>query len=95
MRLNRYRVWNTKKSRWEWRWRLIHRNGRILAHGGQAYSRLTDLRKVTDHLFPWSIAASARPGSVRTRRARPRGCTCLPRALVRYGHASGCPWRKR
>lgn len=54
MHLKRYRVWSTKKSRWEWRWRLVHRNGRILANGGQAYSRLTDLRRVTDRLFPWS-----------------------------------------
>lgn len=85
MRLNRYRVWNTKKSRWEWRWRLIHRNGRILAHGGQAYSRLTDLRKVTDRLFPWSAPT-------RKTHARPRGCTC-PRASD--AHRPGCPWRKR
>ncbi|MXR21554.1 HVO_2922 family protein [Halobacterium bonnevillei] len=32
----------------EWRWRLVHRNGNILADGGQGYSRRRDARRATD-----------------------------------------------
>nr|WP_233357312.1 DUF1508 domain-containing protein [Halococcoides cellulosivorans] len=34
----------------EWRWRLVHRNGEILADGGQGYSRRNDANRAVDRL---------------------------------------------
>ncbi|WP_181684749.1 DUF1508 domain-containing protein [Halorhabdus salina] len=34
----------------EWRWRLVHRNGNILADGGEGYSRYHDARRAVDRI---------------------------------------------
>jgi uncharacterized protein YegP (UPF0339 family) len=34
----------------EWRWRLVHKNGNILADSGQGYSRRRDARRAVDRL---------------------------------------------
>ncbi|MFB6220666.1 MAG: DUF1508 domain-containing protein [Halolamina sp.] len=34
----------------KWRWRLLHRNGNILADGGQGYSRRRDARRAVDRI---------------------------------------------
>jgi len=34
----------------EWRWRLVHRNGNILADSGEGYSRRNDARRAADRL---------------------------------------------
>jgi uncharacterized protein YegP (UPF0339 family) len=34
----------------EWRWRLVHRNGNILADGGEGYSRRHDAARAVDRL---------------------------------------------
>ncbi|WP_353633836.1 HVO_2922 family protein [Halobacterium sp. NMX12-1] len=34
----------------EWRWRLVHKNGNILADGGEGYSRRRDARRAVDRL---------------------------------------------
>ncbi len=34
----------------EWRWRLVHQNGNILADGGQGYSRRNDANRAVDRL---------------------------------------------
>ena len=34
----------------EWRWRLVHRNGNVLADGGEGYSRRRDARRAVDRV---------------------------------------------
>ncbi|WP_335999396.1 YegP family protein [Halorientalis halophila] len=34
----------------EWRWRLVHRNGEILADGGEGYSRRNDANRAVDRI---------------------------------------------
>jgi len=34
----------------EWRWRLVHRNGNVLADGGEGYSRRRDARRAVDRI---------------------------------------------
>jgi uncharacterized protein YegP (UPF0339 family) len=34
----------------EWRWRLVHRNGNILADGGEGYSRRNDANRAVDRI---------------------------------------------
>jgi len=34
----------------EWRWRLVHRNGNVLADGGEGYSRRHDARRAVDRI---------------------------------------------
>ncbi|MGB9965853.1 DUF1508 domain-containing protein [Halobacterium hubeiense] len=34
----------------EWRWRLVHQNGNVLADGGEGYSRRRDARRAVDRL---------------------------------------------
>jgi len=34
----------------EWRWRLVHKNGNVLADGGEGYSRRRDARRAVDRL---------------------------------------------
>ncbi|NHX36125.1 MULTISPECIES: YegP family protein [Halolamina] len=34
----------------EWRWRLVHRNGNVLADGGEGYTRRRDARRAVDRI---------------------------------------------
>lgn len=45
MKLIKYR--DRKK---EWRWRIVARNGRKLAHGGEGYKRQADMNKALRQL---------------------------------------------
>lgn len=49
--MSQLRVYKDRKK--EWRWTLIHSNGRKLANGGEGYKHRRDLLKVVAGLFPW------------------------------------------
>jgi len=49
----------------EWRWRLLARNGRLIAEGGEGYKRKAALLKTLRHIFAgssldWALEKAAK-----------------------------------
>ncbi len=47
-----------RDARGEWRWRLVARNGRIIAEGGEGYVRRIDCERSVSHLALAAVEAS-------------------------------------
>lgn len=54
--MSRLKIYKDRKR--EWRWTLIHSNGKKLANGGEGYRRRIDMLRVIASLFPWYRATA-------------------------------------
>lgn len=68
-------------SRGEWRWRLIARNGRIIADSGEGYSKLGNLQRAMA-LYKRMLSVKVR---VRIEKPEPATQPPIPRILSSLG----------
>lgn len=51
----------------EWRWRLRHRNGRIVAEGGEGYKSHATMKRSVQRMFSWGLTAALENAGVDTK----------------------------